>query len=81
MSPGELLSCCPGVSAILIGGLLWIAWVNDWVSDRAADRAPQTAPAPGDYRRVFLVLLVTMACNGFVYAGMMNTHLRYLRSD
>ncbi|MEO1840203.1 MAG: MFS transporter, partial [Pseudomonadota bacterium] len=24
-------------------------------------------------RRVFLVLLVTMACNGFVYAGMMNT--------
>ena len=63
----------PGVSAILIGGLLWIAWVNDWVSDRAADRAPQTAPAPGDYRRVFLVLLVTMACNGFVYAGMMNT--------
>ena len=63
----------PGAAAILTGGFLWIAWVNDWVSDRAADRAPLPAPAPGDYRRVFLVLLVTMACNGFVYAGMMNT--------
>ena len=63
----------PGAAAILTGGFLWIAWVNDWVSDRATDRAPLPAPAPGDYRRVFLVLLVTMACNGFVYAGMMNT--------
>ena len=63
----------PGAAAILTGGLLWIAWINEWVSDRAADRAPLPAPAPGDYRRVFLVLLVTMACNGFVYAGMMNT--------
>ena len=67
----------PGAAAILTGGLLWIAWVNDWVSDRATDRAPLPAPAPGDYRRVFLVLLVTMACNGFVYAGMMNTCLLY----
>ena len=63
----------PGAAAILTGGFLWIAWANDWVSDRATDRAPLPAPAPGDYRRVFLVLLVTMACNGFVYAGMMNT--------
>ena len=63
----------PGAAAILTGGFLWIAWVNDWVSDRATDWAPLPAPAPGDYRRVFLVLLVTMACNGFVYAGMMNT--------
>ena len=63
----------PGAAAILTGGFLWIAWVNGWVSDRATDRAPLPAPSPGDYRRVFLVLLVTMACNGFVYAGMMNT--------
>ena len=29
----------PGAAAILTGGFLWIAWVNDWVSDRATDRA------------------------------------------
>jgi len=63
----------PGAAAILTGALLWVAWAQGWVSDRNADRVPVPAPAPGDYRRVFLVLLVTMACNGFVYAGMMNT--------
>jgi MFS family permease len=63
----------PGAIAILTGVLLWVAWARGWVSDRSADRTPVPAPAHGDYRRVFLVLLVTMACNGFVYAGMMNT--------
>jgi len=63
----------PGAIAILTGALLWVAWARGWVSDRSADRTPVPAPAHGDYRRVFLVLLVTMACNGFVYAGMMNT--------
>ena len=63
----------PGAIAILTGVLLWVAWARGWVSDRSADRAPVPVPAHGDYRRVFLVLLVTMACNGFVYAGMMNT--------
>ncbi|MEC8870826.1 MAG: MFS transporter [Pseudomonadota bacterium] len=63
----------PGAIAILTGALLWVAWARGWVSDRSADVTPVPAPAHGDYRRVFLVLLVTMACNGFVYAGMMNT--------
>ena len=34
---------------------------------------PGTGPRAWVYKRVFLVLVVTMACNGFVYAGMMYT--------
>ena len=42
-------------------------------SDVYKRQAPAPAPEPGVYKRVFLVLVVTMACNGFVYAGMMYT--------
>ena len=63
----------PGLAAIATGLALWIVWSLGWVTDRSADTAPAPAPEPGVYKRVFLVLVVTMACNGFVYAGMMYT--------
>ena len=63
----------PGLAAIVTGLGLWIVWRMGWIADRSADTVPALPPEPGVYKRVFLVLLVTMACNGFVYAGMMYT--------
>ena len=62
----------PSLASILIG--LWIAyaWRSGWVVDVAGDRAPPPPPEPGAMRRVFVVLTLTMVCNGFVYAGVTN---------
>ena len=64
----------PGILAILTGIALCAAWRRGWVSDARTDRTP--APEATDRSavyRVFIVLTFTMACTGFVYAGLTNT--------
>ena len=63
----------PGVLAIATGTALLAAWRGGRVSDARSDRAPHPAAERGSARRVFLVLAFTMACTGFVYAGLTNT--------
>ena len=63
----------PGAVAVLAGIALLVAWRQGRVADARTDRAPPRAGAPGDACRVFVVLTLTMACSGFVYAGLTNT--------
>ena len=63
----------PGVIAVVTGVALAFAWWRGWVGDVSADRSPAPPPEPGMFWRVFGILSVTMACNGFVYTGLMNT--------
>ena len=64
----------PGILAILTGIALLLAWQRGWVSDAKTDRTPATeAPDRSTAYRVFIVLTFTMACTGFVYAGLTNT--------
>jgi MFS family permease len=63
----------PGIIAVVTGLALTLAWWRGWVSDVHADRAPPPPPEPGAFRRVLIVLTITMTCNGFVYTGLMNT--------
>ena len=63
----------PGVVAVLAGVALLAAWRHGLVADARTDRSPLPAREPGDVYRVFAVLTFTMACSGFVYAGMTNT--------
>jgi len=63
----------PGVVAVAAGCALLVAWRRGRVADARTDRVPPPAREPGDALRVFLILTVTMACSGFVYAGITNT--------
>ena len=63
----------PGIVAVLAGITLLFAWRRGWVADARTDRAPPPAREPGDAVRVFVILTLTMACAGFVYAGLTNT--------
>ena len=64
----------PGILAILTGIALHLAWRRGWISDAKSDRSPTTeAPDRSTAYRVFIVLTFTMACTGFVYAGLTNT--------
>ena len=63
----------PGVVAVAAGCALLFAWRRGRVADARTDRVPPTAREPGDALRVFIILTVTMACSGFVYAGLTNT--------
>ena len=63
----------PGVVAVAAGIALLVAWRRGWVADARTDRVPPAAREPGDAYRVFIILTVTMACSGFVYAGLTNT--------
>ena len=63
----------PGVVAVVAGVALLVAWRRGWVADARTDRVPPPAREPGDAYRVFIILTVTMACSGFVYAGLTNT--------
>ena len=63
----------PGIVAVLAGIALFVAWRRGWVADARTDRVPQPPREPGDAYRVFVILTLTMACAGFVYAGLTNT--------
>ena len=63
----------PGAIAVLVGAALLAAWRRGLVADARTDRSPPPVGDPGDVYRVFIVLTFTMACSGFVYAGVTNT--------
>ena len=63
----------PGAAALLAGLALWLAWRRGTVGDVRGDRIPPAKPGRGAMRRVFVVLTLTMACNGLVYTGLMHT--------
>ncbi len=63
----------PGVVAVVAGLALLVAWRRGRVADARTDRVPPPVREPGDALRVFILLTVTMACSGFVYAGITNT--------
>ena len=64
----------PGLLALMTGAALLVAWQRGWVSDAKTDRTPAAElPDRSAVYRVFIVLTFTMACTGFVYAGLTNT--------
>ena len=63
----------PGVVSVLAGIALLVAWRRGRVADARTDRVPPPPREPGDAYRVFVILTLTMACTGFVYAGLTNT--------
>ena len=63
----------PGVVSVLAGIALLVAWRRGRVADARTDRVPPPPREPGDAYRVFVILTLTMACTGFVYAGVTNT--------
>ena len=63
----------PGAVAVLAGTALLFAWRRGRVADARTDRVPPPPRHPGDVYRVFTILTLTMACSGFVYAGLTNT--------
>ena len=63
----------PGILAVLTGLALLAAWRRGWVADAKTDRTPPPAADRSAVYRVFVVLTFTMACTGFVYAGLTNT--------
>lgn len=63
----------PGLLAIAAGLCLLFAWRLGYIRDIRADRAPGPPPEDGAFKRVFLVLTITMASSGFVYSGLTNT--------
>ena len=63
----------PGVLSIIVGIGLLSVWRAGWVREVTRDRTPTFAPDSSAFVRVFIVLTITMACTGFVYAGLTNT--------
>ncbi len=63
----------PGLLSILTGLYLLFSWKRGDIGDTTADRAPAPAADGSAMMRVFFILTVTMACTGFVYAGIANT--------
>ncbi|MGI9523060.1 MAG: MFS transporter [Hyphomicrobiaceae bacterium] len=63
----------PGILSLLTGFALAIVWQAGWIRDVTRDRVPTGAPDSRDFFRVFTLLTITMACTGFVYAGLTNT--------
>jgi MFS family permease len=63
----------PGLLSMTTGVALIALWRRGLAGDVRQDRVPSSAESPGAMRRVFVILTLTMACNGFVYAGLTNT--------
>ncbi len=63
----------PGVLSLATGLGLLAVWRAGWIRDVQRDRASVGAPDTNAFVRVFVILTITMACTGFVYAGLTNT--------
>ena len=63
----------PAILAFVAGFVMLLAAARGIISDRDSDATPAPAPPPNSTRRVLMVLTLTMACSGLVYAGLMNT--------
>jgi len=63
----------PSTFALLVAIMMLFAWSSGRIQDVDADAAPVAPPPRHAVRRVLLVLTLTMACSGLVYAGLMNT--------
>ncbi len=56
----------PGISAIVVGLALAVAWALGLVADTPADVKPQPEPSRGDAMRAFFILSLTMMCSGLI---------------
>jgi MFS transporter, FSR family, fosmidomycin resistance protein len=56
----------PGITSVLFGLGLWVAWRLGKVVDVEADTKPVAEPSKGDAVRAFFILSITMTCVGFV---------------
>jgi MFS transporter, FSR family, fosmidomycin resistance protein len=56
----------PGVTAMIVGVALAIAWAMGAVADAKADVTPRPEPARGDVVRAFFILSLTMMCSGLI---------------
>lgn len=63
----------PGVMSLITAGVVFTLWRMGLVADTAQDRTPPPVETRGAMQRVFIVLTVTMVCNGIVYSGLTNT--------
>ncbi len=63
----------PGVASIATGAVLLVLWRTGLTGDVRSDRAAAPSQSRHAMRRVFVILTLTMACNGFVYTGLTNT--------
>jgi len=63
----------PGFASIAVGLMLAMAWWRGSVGDVKTDRTATAPASAGAMKRAFIVLTVTMACSGFIYAGITNT--------
>ena len=63
----------PSILAFIVGCVTLYAWYSGRIVDAQADAAPVAKPPQHAMRRVLLVLTLTMACSGLIYAGLLNT--------
>ncbi len=63
----------PSILAFAVGAITLYAWSSGRIADAQADAAPVASPPPHAMRRVLMILTLTMACSGLIYAGLMNT--------
>ncbi len=63
----------PGLLSVGAGLMLYLSWRFQHVTDISVEAAPSAAPTAGARRRVFLLLTLTMASTGFIYAGLTHT--------
>lgn len=70
----------PGVLSLVVGLALLGLWRAGRIRDIAGDRAATVDPDTSAFMRVFIILTITMACNGFVYAGLTNTMPKLLET-
>lgn len=63
----------PGIISIGAGAIMWIQWRSGTVVDVKADKTNSVQPNASAQKRAFIILTLTMACAGFVYAGIINT--------
>ena len=56
----------PGVTAIVFGVVLIVAWATGYVVEIKTDIVKQPEPSRGDAKRAFFILSVTMLCTGLI---------------